>query len=65
VDSLKAAYNDHVEWLPEHYAELAANETEGSVESYGFDVGRWSRLVGRLKENGGMDIEAMSELAVS
>ena len=65
VDSLKAAYDEHVEWLPEHYAELAADETEGSVASYGFDVGRWSRLVGRLKENGGMDVEAMSELAVS
>jgi len=65
VDSLKAAYNEHVEWLDAHYAEMSADETEGSMESYGFDVGRWSRLVGRVKDSGGMDVTAMSELAVS
>ena len=65
VDSLKVAYDDHVDWLDEHYGELSADETEGSIESYGFDVGRWARVVGRLKATGGMDIESMSELAVS
>ena len=65
VESLKAAYDNHLEWIDTQYAELSADETEGSVESYGFDVGRWSRVVGRLKENCGMDLETMSELAVS
>jgi len=65
VDSLKEAYGEYVEWKDEYYAELAASDTVGSIESYGFDVGTWSRLVGRVKENGGMDVEAMSELAVS
>jgi ribosomal protein L11 methylase PrmA len=67
VDSLKVAYHDHVEtWLEEDYDELSADETEGSIDSYGFDVGRWSRLVGRIKmRENGIDIEGMSELAVS
>lgn len=64
VESLKVAYNDHIEWLDMYYDELAAVDTEGSVESYGFDCGTWSRLVGRLK-SGGIDSRAMSELAVS
>jgi len=64
VDSLKGAYGEYVDWVDDHYAELAASDTVGSVESYGFDVGTWSRLVGRVKK-GGMDVEAMSELAVS
>jgi ribosomal protein L11 methyltransferase len=65
VDSLKAVYSEFVEWIDEDYAELSANESEGSIESYGFDVGTWSRLVGKVKDKGGMDVEAMSELAVS
>jgi len=65
VDSLKEAYNPHVDWIDDDYAELSASESEGSIESYGFDVGTWSRLVGRVKDNGGIDTEAMSELAVS
>ena len=67
VDSLKAAYADHMEWLDDQYAELSASETEGSLESYGFDCGRWARLVGRKTEGAGRDrdIESMSELAVS
>jgi ribosomal protein L11 methyltransferase len=67
VDSLKAAYADHMEWLDDQYAELSASETEGSVESYGFDCGRWARLVGRKTKGAGRDrdIESMSELAVS
>lgn len=67
VDSLKVAYSDHVEeWLEEDYDELSADETEGSIDSYGFDVGRWSRLVGRIKKReNGIDIDAMSEFAVS
>jgi hypothetical protein len=67
VDSLKAAYSDHMEWLDDQYAELSASETVGSVESYGFDCGRWARLVGRKTEGAGRDrdIESMSELAVS
>lgn len=64
VDSLKAAYNDHIDWLDDHYEELNAKDTEFSLESYGFDVGSWARVVGRRKA-GAIDIEAMSELAVS
>ena len=64
VDSLKAAYDDHIDWIDENYGELSAIDTEGSVESYGFDCGTWSRVVGRLK-SGGIDSRAMSELAVS
>lgn len=64
VESLKAAYDDHIEWLDDDYCELSATETEGSIESYGFDVGTWSRVVGRMK-SGGIDILSMSELAVS
>ena len=64
VNSLKHAYGEYVDWMDDHYAELAAVDTEGSLESYGFDVGTWSRLVGRVKADGGLDIEAMSELAV-
>jgi ribosomal protein L11 methyltransferase len=67
VESLRRAYGNHVEWLDDQYAELAASETEGSVDSYGFDCGSWSRLVGRkkntlLRED---DIADMSESAVS
>jgi ribosomal protein L11 methylase PrmA len=67
VDSLKAAYKDHMEWLDDEYAELSASETEGSLESYGFDCGRWARLVGRKTAGAGRDhdIQSMSELAVS
>jgi len=66
VDALKDAYGKYVDWLDDQYAELAACDTEGSIESYGFDVGIWCRLVGRVKKEGGtMDIETMSELAVS
>lgn len=70
VDSLKAAYGSAgtngvvIEWLDDHCAELSAVETEGSIQSYGFDCGTWSRLVGR-KVSDNLDIEAMSELAVS
>lgn len=65
VDSLKQAYGEYIEWVDKHCAELAASDTIGSFESYGFDVGTWSRLVGRVKKGGGLGIEAMSELAVS
>ena len=66
VDSLKAAYEEHMEWLDDEYAELSADETEGSIESYGFDCGRWSRVVGRKRlSDNQSDIERMSELAVS
>jgi len=65
VDSLKAAYGDFIVWEESHYGELAAENTEGSLESFGFDVGVWSRVIGRRKVDSGMDIESMSELAVS
>lgn len=65
VDSLKDAYGAHVEWIGKDYAELSAKETAGSLESFGFDVGTWARLVGRVKNNGGIDVQEMSELAVS
>lgn len=66
VDSLKEAYSEHVEeWV--NYDELAACDTEASIDSYGFDVGLWSRLVGRIKKDNDRkgDVEIMSELAVS
>ena len=66
VDSLKQAYREHVEeWVD--YNELSAVDTEGSVDSYGFDVGQWSRLAGRIRRNRDRkgDVESMSELAVS
>ncbi len=66
VDSLKAAYGESMEWMDDQYAELSAEETEGSLASYGFDCGRWSRLVGRKRAaDGKSEIERMSELAVS
>jgi len=65
VDSLKQAYGVYMEWIDDQYAELSATETEGSLESYGFDCGRWARLVGRKVSTNDRDIEAMSELAVS
>ena len=48
------------------YDELAAADTEGRINSYGFDVGQWSRLVGRVGRNHDckVDVESMSELAV-
>jgi hypothetical protein len=65
VDSLKAAYDSSFEWLDNQYAELSASECEGSMESYGFDCGRWARLIGRRKQDDRQgDIERMSELAV-
>lgn len=66
VDSLKEAYEDNMEWIDDQYAELSASETVGCIESYGFDCGRWARLVGRKKigDDSGF-IAHMSELAVS
>jgi ribosomal protein L11 methyltransferase len=66
VASLKEAYREHMEeWVD--YAELTATDTEGSIDSYGFDVGQWARLVGRIKihEDRKGTIDTMSELAVS
>ena len=66
VESLKAAYDDTFEWLDDQYAELSAEDCEGSILSYGFDCGRWARLVGRRKRDNRMaDIEIMSDHAVS
>ncbi|EJK63158.1 hypothetical protein THAOC_16202 [Thalassiosira oceanica] len=62
VDSLKEAY-ENIEWLEDQYAELTATETTNCIESYGFDVGNWARLVGRKKSSSGF-IERMSELAI-
>jgi hypothetical protein len=65
IEPLKNAYNDTFDWLDEGYAELSANECEASIESYGFDCGRWVRLIGRRKQdNREADIEKMSESAV-
>lgn len=66
VDSLKEAYGESIEWIESQYAELSANETVGCIESYGFDCGRWARLVGRKKIGSDSDfIDQMSDLAVS
>mmetsp|Transcript_32782 Transcript_32782/g.69174 ORF Transcript_32782/g.69174 Transcript_32782/m.69174 type:complete len:322 (-) Transcript_32782:301-1266(-) len=68
VDALKEAYDDSIEWLDDQYSELSANETLNSIESYGFDCGRWARLVGRKrvdKDGDSRFIEQMSDLAVS
>lgn len=65
VDALKAAYNDHVDWEDSLYKELSAQETKGSIESYGFDVGKWARVVGRIKANHKISIDSLSDLAVS
>ncbi|KAL9181332.1 hypothetical protein ACHAXT_010137 [Thalassiosira profunda] len=63
IDSLKEAYGD-IEWLDDQYAELSADETTNCIETYGFDCGRWARLVGRKKTEGGSSfIEQMSDLA--
>jgi ribosomal protein L11 methylase PrmA len=64
VQALRSVYDPHVEWIDSEYAELSASETPGSVESYGFDCGRWARLVGRTRM-GTVNIDALSELAVS
>mmetsp|Transcript_27854 Transcript_27854/g.39141 ORF Transcript_27854/g.39141 Transcript_27854/m.39141 type:complete len:315 (-) Transcript_27854:133-1077(-) len=63
VKSLKTAYDEYVDWIDDQYAELAACDTEMCHNSYGFDVGDWARVVGKVKQEG-MDIEKMSELAV-
>lgn len=66
VESLKTAYDASFEWIDDQYAELSASETTNCIESYGFDCGRWARLVGRKKvENSVSFIEQMSDLAVS
>jgi ribosomal protein L11 methylase PrmA len=65
VEALKAAYSDHLEWQEDLYGELDAQDTVGSAESYGFDVGAWARVVGRLKKNHTIDIAALSDMAVS
>ena len=62
VDSLKEAYED-IEWLEDQYAELTATETTNCIETYGFDVGNWARLVGRKMSSSGF-IERMSEMAI-
>lgn len=65
VDALKDAYGTSFDWLDDQYAELSANECEGSIESYGFDCGRWARLIGRRRNsNRQSDIERMSESAI-
>uniref|UniRef100_A0A7S2M2C6 ETFB lysine methyltransferase n=1 Tax=Skeletonema marinoi TaxID=267567 RepID=A0A7S2M2C6_9STRA len=64
VDALKAAYTGF-EWLDDQYAELSATETTNSIESYGFDCGRWARIVGRKKVEKESFIQQMSDLAVS
>lgn len=67
VDSLKTAYEEYVEeWLDDQYATLSASDCEGSIDSYGYDCGKWCRLVARTKSGTSKyDILAMSELAVS
>ena len=66
VESLKAAYDDSIEWIDDQYAELSATETTNCIESYGFDCGRWARVVGRKKvQNSDSFIQQMSDLAVS
>jgi len=67
VDALKGAYGGSIEWLDDQYAELSADETSNSIESYGFDCGRWARLIGRKRVGDGDSsfIEQMSDLAVS
>ena len=67
VDALKAAYGHSMEWCDDQYAELSASDCEGSLESYGFDTGRWARLVGKhvRADNRDADIQRMSDLAVS
>mmetsp|Transcript_51088 Transcript_51088/g.94615 ORF Transcript_51088/g.94615 Transcript_51088/m.94615 type:complete len:99 (+) Transcript_51088:1237-1533(+) len=62
---MKGAYNsEYADWVDEHYAELAASDTVGSIKSYCFDVGTWSRLV-RCVKKGRMDVETTSKLAAS
>ena len=67
VESLKRAYGSHVDWIDEQYGELDASQTASSIDSYGFDCGTWSRLVGRTRTDAlrSDDIATMSELAVS
>lgn len=67
VESLRRAYGQSVDWIEEQCGELAASQTASSFDSYGFDCGVWSRLVGRKKLGASRDddIASMSELAVS
>lgn len=64
VDALKEAYTGF-EWLGDQYGELSAVDTPNSIESYGFDCGRWARLVGRKMVEKDSFIQQMSELAIS
>jgi SAM-dependent methyltransferase len=66
VVSLKSVYDETFEWLDDQYSELSAEDCPGSMESYGFDCGRWARLVGRRRQHDReADIERMSDLAIS
>ncbi|KAL7567934.1 hypothetical protein ACA910_019646 [Epithemia clementina (nom. ined.)] len=67
VDSLMYVYRAHnVEFVDSGYAELAAVDCSGSLESYGFDCGTWARVVGRKlpQQDRQQDILDMSELAI-
>lgn len=64
---MKKAYGNSIEWLDNDYAEVSADETANCIENYGFDIGRWARLVGRRVSEGDDSsfVEQMSDLAVS
>ena len=66
VEAVQDAYRKSLDWIDT--AELAAADTVGSLESYGFDVGTWARLVGRKRAaahgNADDEIRFMSELAI-
>lgn len=66
VTSLQSAYREYgiEEWIDQD--ELAAVDTPGSIDSYGFDCGTWSRIVGRREMIDNAEaIARMSEQAVS
>lgn len=64
VESLRTAYGDSVDWIG--YEELSAQDTLGSLHSYGFDCGTWACLVGEKRSvSREEDVATMSELAVS
>jgi len=65
VASLRQAYDQDIDWIEEDYGELSAAQTVGSIESYGFDVGTWARLVGRKRISDRRDdLDRMSESAL-
>ena len=64
MDSLMQAYGKYLAFDDDLYDSLAATDTPGSKENYGFDAGTWCRVVAH-RTVGADFVADMSEAAVS